>query len=107
MSRPEPSLGDLLEVARTVLRDEVAPELSGGARYKALMAANAMAIVARQIAAGEDNADKVASAEIVRRLRVGEIGEDDGRALHGQILDNVIARVRESNPRALAAHGLD
>jgi hypothetical protein len=40
---------DLLETAARVLREQVVHELSGKARYQALMVANAIAIAARQI----------------------------------------------------------
>ena len=40
---------DLLDTAARVLREQVVHELSGKARYQALMVANAIAIAARQI----------------------------------------------------------
>jgi hypothetical protein len=51
--RHDPKAADLLETARTVLREAILPQLPPSARYQALMVANAMAIAARQIAAGE------------------------------------------------------
>jgi hypothetical protein len=52
MHRP-PSAADLLETARTLLRQSILPQLSGPERYQVLMVANAMAIATRQIAAGD------------------------------------------------------
>ena len=51
--RHEPDAANLLAAARDVLRDSIIPGLSGAARYDALMVANAVAIAARQIAAGD------------------------------------------------------
>ena len=50
--RHEPTAANLLDTAREVMRDSIIPGLTGAARYDALMVANAMAIAARQIAAG-------------------------------------------------------
>jgi len=50
--RDEPSGAALLDVAQKALMDEIAPTLSGGQRYTALMVANAMRIVAREIELG-------------------------------------------------------
>lgn len=43
---------DLLEVARSTLREEVMPHLAPAARYPAAMVANALAIAARELALG-------------------------------------------------------
>lgn len=51
--RHDPKAADLLETARAVLRETILPQLPASARYEALMVANAMAIAARQMAAGE------------------------------------------------------
>ena len=57
-----PDAAELLAIARRTLLDEVLPRLPGELRYRALMIANAMAIAAREHAAG--GAD--ASAELAR-----------------------------------------
>jgi hypothetical protein len=57
-----PDATELLEIARRTLLDEVLPRLPGDLRYRALMIANAMAIAAREHAAG----DAGASAELAR-----------------------------------------
>jgi len=114
--RPKPSGAELLDLARRVLRDDVAAELSGPARYKALMAANAMAIVGRQMAAGteaevrmlerltailgHDGACADLEGELAKALRAGDFGDD--RDVHALLLESVEAKLRESNPRALA-----
>ena len=102
--RPNPSLADLLEIAREVVRQRLVPELSGQARYEALMAANAIAIAMRQIAAG---ADASGSAEedraLAAEIRAGRHGPDSAThaEVYQRLLDAVTARVRESNPRYL------
>ncbi len=115
--RPKPSLAELLDLARRVLRDDVAAELGGAARYKALMAANAMAIVGRQIATG-DGADETARqrlreilgrdgtlAELERALadalRSGALTAGKAGAVHAHLVETTRARLGESNPRAL------
>ena len=113
--RPRPSGADLLDLARRILRDEVAPALSGPARYKALMAANAMAIVGRQLQAGGtaetearqrlagilgregDLADL--DRELAAALRAGRFGDDP--TVHAHLLECAKAKLAESNPRVL------
>ena len=53
MMRSGPSTDNLLDTARLVLRDAVLPAVSSERRYEALMVANALAIAAREIAAGD------------------------------------------------------
>ncbi|MEK7877236.1 MAG: DUF6285 domain-containing protein [Pseudomonadota bacterium] len=59
-----PDATELLEIARRTLLDDVLPRLPGDLRYRALMIANAMAIAAREHAAGDTDA----SAELARLL---------------------------------------
>ena len=48
--RNDPSLDNLLDIACEALRNDIIPTLSGQTRYQALMVANAISIVKRQIA---------------------------------------------------------
>ena len=57
-----PDATELLEIARRTLLDDVLPRLPDDLRYPALMIANAMAVAAREHAAG----DVAASAELAR-----------------------------------------
>jgi hypothetical protein len=57
-----PDATELLEIARRTLLEDVLPRLPQDLRYSALMIANAMAIAAREHAAGDD----AASAELAR-----------------------------------------
>jgi Domain of unknown function (DUF6285) len=51
--RRQPTAANLLETARTALRQSIVPFLTGPAHYQALMVARAMAIAARQLEVGE------------------------------------------------------
>src|SRR5688572_24163943 len=48
----KPTSIELLEALAVFLRDEVAPKLDGGLRFKAIVGANVAGIVAREIALG-------------------------------------------------------
>ena len=51
MNDEQPEAADLLALARETLLEKVLPELSGEARYQALMIASAMAMAEREISA--------------------------------------------------------
>ena len=57
-----PNAAELLAIARRTMLDDVLPRLPDDLRYRALMIANAMAIAAREHAAG----DITAMAELAR-----------------------------------------
>lgn len=96
---PAPSLAALLGIARDVVRGDLANVLDGEAKYKALMAANAMAIVARQIAAlGLSDAETSRTAAMAARIRAGNGTPGD----HAALLATVEATLKSSNPRALS-----
>ncbi len=50
----QPSALELLEALEVFLRDEVVAALEGGARFRALVAANAAGIVSRELRLGPD-----------------------------------------------------
>ena len=56
----EPSAAELLEIARATILSEIAPALPEGQRYCALMAANALAIAGRDLAAPDTGAGELA-----------------------------------------------
>ena len=76
--RDEPSHAALLEVARQTLLNDITPDLKGDARYKALMVANAMGIVAREI----EQADRHAQAW---NRALARVGEQNGADLHSSV----------------------
>lgn len=95
--RPRPSLQALLGIARDVVRHDLASVLDGDQRYKALMTANALAIVSRQIEGLTVDGDRSTDA-LAAKIRTGE-GEAKDHAL---LLAEVRATLSESNPRALS-----
>jgi hypothetical protein len=101
--RPGPE--DLLETAVGVLRTQITGELSGQARYQALMVANAIAIARRQIAGSppQDLAEIPAATDAASLARAIREGGVDGRAdVYEWIVRGLRAEVSVSNPKALA-----
>lgn len=103
--RDKPFGAALLDVAHQALTQEIAPALKGQQRYVALMVANAIGVVAREI----EQADKVAKAWDRALARVEQEGEgnlevsasrlvaairngehDADPALHGALLDTAL-----------------
>lgn len=95
--RPAPSLDALLGIARDVVRNDLASVLDGDARYKALMAANSLAIVSRQISGMTTGVD-AAARTLAAKIRGGEGKPED----HALLLAEVMATLSESNPRAIS-----
>ena len=107
---------DLLEVARTTLRDEVVPHLPATARYPAAMVANALAIAARELALGPqalgaerellarlyDSPPDATLDELRRRfcadLRAQRFGSDREPEIRTLLAALVQARLAISNP---------
>lgn len=65
----KPTAIELLEALAAFLREEVAPRLDGGLRFKALVGANVAGIVAREMALGpaQDRAQLARLAELLGR----------------------------------------
>jgi len=122
--RVEPAASDLLEVAREAILAEIAPNLPESRRYAALMAANALAIAGRELAAPATGAAELArladllpgfapggeqasalregTARLARAIREGRFDEGAPRArLLAHLREGVRARLAVSNPRAL------
>lgn len=113
--RDRPTSEELLQEARRILREELAPELKGEQRYKALMIANAVGMAARELAAGEAplrrerellqellgwEGDLTAlNACLAEKLRSGELSGDE--KVYRILLEIAEAKVCEVNPRAL------
>lgn len=83
----KPTSIELLEALAAFLREELAPRLDGGLRFKALVGANVAGIVAREIALGPQQ-DR---AQLERLTRLS--GED--RSAGGAAVADVAGRVRE------------
>jgi hypothetical protein len=90
----QPESADLLAIARETLLAEILPHLSGDARFKALMVANAMAIAGRA-AQYEPVANLSGAAGIVAAIRAGTHDGDADLAL--SLLAHTQARCRVSS----------
>jgi hypothetical protein len=133
--REQPTGDQLLEAARSLLRDELLPALPANQRHAALMIANAMAIAMRQLRNGEDVERREIAA--LARILSTPLGDDaaslppserdallhlnrrlcvairQGHADAGKVRDSVrehllwVARQRVavSNPKYLGAEG--
>lgn len=120
--RDRPTGAELLDTARRVLREELLPLLPAEQRHTALMVANALAIAARQLRAGDAPEQEERAAlgrllgyaeplpgldelnrELGRLLRAG--GADPGTPLYQAVREHLHTvarqRVAESNPRYL------
>jgi transposase len=127
--REHPWGKDLLELARNVLRRDLIDQLPKENFFTALMLANAMAIAARQLDAGDrPEAEELAALaglygetcnaesreemqrglnrlyrRLCREIRGGSY--DPGTSLHAQVfnhlMDSTTRKVRESNPKYL------
>lgn len=125
-----PSVIELLQAAQQALAGKVVPELSGDARKEALMVANVLQIAARAI--GMREASMQAERDALLRLYPqgvpGAGGEDEIGALNRRFVEDLRAgrfdaagalrdlagdivleltelKLRESNPKFLAAAG--
>lgn len=120
---------DLLAIAREALLAELRPQLGAEGRYVAAMIANAMAIAAREAAAGDAPAlaalgrldrlhgnpprelhgaalaDAIAAHErrLAADIRAGgyDTHDERRRAVLAHLRESVDARLRISNPKAL------
>ncbi|MFQ5773625.1 MAG: DUF6285 domain-containing protein [Kiloniellaceae bacterium] len=133
--RDRPDGAVLLRLARAALLDDLLEQLPQSHRYAALMVANAMAIAARELAAGEgqlnDERDSLATLYEERRgPQVSErepetLGEallrltwrlaaeirggarDADARVYAVLRQSAIARVRETNPKVLREAGVE
>ena len=79
-----PESSELLLVARKTLLDEIRPMLEDNAKYTVAMIANAMAIAARELEAGETPA-------LAALARLDRIYGVEPRELHGHALRQALA----------------
>lgn len=121
----EPSAADLLDIARATILAQVAPSLPESQRYAALMAANALAIAGRELAAAPTAAAEVSriaallpewkpsgagtvdlragTALLAARIRKGAFDEGRARAqLLEHLRETTRSRLAVSNPKALS-----
>lgn len=93
-----PGGAELLALARRTLLEELLPSLPDEKRYQALMLANALAIVGRELAQPRDE-DKDGLERLAAAIRAGE--HDGDGALYKRLLAWSEARVAITNPKAL------
>jgi len=129
--RDRPTGAELLDLAREILRGDLLPELPAEKKFPALMIANAMAIAARQMRAGDTPAREQLAAlaalyggpvavsggavierevtRLYRRLaediRAGRFdpGTPDHAAAFDLVREQARQKVAESNPKYLSA----
>ena len=121
-----PTVIELLEALSAFLREEVAPRVDAGLRFKALVGANVAGIVAREIALGpaQDRAElarlcallgedaarcgdddvaarvKALSSELCRRIEQGEADSGSWRTeLLAHLRATVSAKLEVDNPK--------
>lgn len=95
---------ELLQETLRTLAEELAPRLSGDARFKALMAANALGMALRELKQGAEvekaqQALQAFDRDVARAIRRGD--HDAAAALHLLLLAETRARVAISNPKAM------
>lgn len=122
----EPSAADLLDIARATILAVIVPSLPESQRYAALMAANALAIAGRELAAPPDAHAEIAriaallpdwspaddvsaalrdgTARLAARIREGRYDEGGARLrLLDHLRETVRGRLAVSNPKTLAS----
>lgn len=128
-----PEGAELLRVAQKVLRERLMPGSDDDQRYQGLMVANAMAIAARELEAGESDLrdelrmltelygdtvvgesgnsvkEKVArlNRRLARDIRSGMMDGACAQGVRALLKAQVKARLRVSNPKYLKAAGLE
>ncbi len=93
-----PGGAELLALARRTLLDDLLPSLPDEKRYQALMLANALAIVGRELEQPVTE-DKAALDALATEIRSGR--HDGDAALYRRLLAWTEARVAITNPKAL------
>ena len=119
--RDRPTAPDLLDTARSVLKERLLPALPKDLTYDALMILNAMGIAQRQCAAGQapeeaarerlrtlyNDASETPLADLEHRLaadiRTGRFdpGADGASAVYAHLRASTCAKAAESAPKAL------
>ncbi|WP_106399545.1 DUF6285 domain-containing protein [Actinocorallia populi] len=107
-----PAARGLVEAVREFLERDVLPEASGRRRFHALVAANLLTMVERELELGpaqaEEHRERLAAlgfgsdAELARAIRAGEL---DGRygEVRAALLEAVAAKLAVANPAYPAA----
>ena len=103
MTHPMPPRGiDLLDQAATELRQTLAPQLTGAARYHALLAANAVATAAREARAAPHLATAEAALAGLDPAAIRAGAHDQDADLHARLKTRAALRAWIANPRSLS-----
>ena len=93
---------ELLDEAVVTLRDELAPGLSGEARYLTLLAANAVGTARRELSLNAaPETERCAVRRLVAAIREGRHDDDD--ALLAELLAEAARRAWVADPATLSA----
>jgi hypothetical protein len=129
----EPDGAELLRVAQKVLREHLLPGIAKQQRYEALMVANAMAIAARELEAGDTGLreelrmltvlygdtivsqsgtsmkEKVArlNKRLAKDIRAGVMDGACAQGVRALLKAQVTGRLRVSNPKYSKAAGIE
>ena len=102
-----PNAAELLTEARRLLLEEVAPNITGDVRFKALMVANAIGIAEREISAeavlnhADATLQRLTAIDGKTAKKTIRDGYLDGLAEpHQAMVDSTLTRLRVSNPKA-------
>lgn len=115
-----PTVEELLDAVEGFLRDEVTPRLDGQPKFHARVAANAIAIVRRELAQdgalGTDEAARLKAllnrdgdraelnAALAEAIAAGDFDGEDGRVLD-HLRQTVREKLKVANPKYLARSG--
>lgn len=116
MADDRPNAEELIETVREFLHDKLLPTMTGHDAFEVRIAANLLAIALRELQqgpaattaeqsrltelVGAHDTVEALEAELVRRIRDGEIAVDDA-ALRAHLRETVRARLAMSNPKYL------
>jgi hypothetical protein len=103
-----PDMQELLDAVRSFLLDDVVPATTGQVAFHARVAANVLALVDRELAAGPDDAERhaqrlaglgcVDDEELAARIRAGEFDDrydDVARVVRAAVWD----KLQVANPK--------
>ncbi len=91
---------ELLDVARRTLLDDILPATPADKAYDVLMIANAMAIAARELAAGP-RPDSAQDQALAARIRARDLSAQEQAQLHDLLLERTRSALDLSNPKYL------
>lgn len=116
MAEDRPNAEELIETVREFLHEKLLPTMAGHDAFEVRIATNLLAIALRELEqgpaataaertrltglVGPHDTPEALEAELVRKIRDGEIAVDD-TMLRGHLRDTVRARLAMSNPKYL------